>query len=61
MQITVKGLLFSLNMKELEEYPVTVRITEEEKREYARKKWRAFGVIGKLHNIIKYTHGSPQR
>ena len=60
MQIAVKGLLFGPNVKELEEYPVTVGITEEEKHEYARKKWRAFGAIGKLHNIIKYAHGSPQ-
>ena len=60
MQIAVKGLLFGPNVKELEEYPVTVGITEEEKHEYARKKWRAFGAIGKLHNIIKYAHCSPQ-
>src|SRR5438046_3371464 len=53
MQIAVKGLLFGPNVKELEEYPATVGITEEEKHEYARKKWRAFGAIGKLHNIIK--------
>ena len=60
MQIAVKGLLFGPNVKELEEYPATVGITEEEKHEYARKKWRAFGAVGKLHNVIKYAHGSPQ-
>lgn len=61
MQIAVKGLLFGPNVKELEEYPATTSVTEEEKYEYARKKWRAFGAIGKLHNEIKYIRGSPQR
>jgi hypothetical protein len=61
MQIAVKGLLFGPNVKELEEYPATVGITEEEKREYAKKKWRAFGAVGKVHNSIKHARGSPQR
>ena len=56
----MKGLLFRLNVKELEEYPVMVGVTEEEKCEYAKKKWRSFGMVGKLHNVIKYSHGSPQ-
>src|SRR5204863_7326530 len=54
MQIAVKGLLFGPNVKELEEYTATVGVTEEEKHEYAKKKWRAFGAVGKLHNVVKY-------
>ena len=61
MQITTKALLFDPKVKELEEYPATAGVTEEEKREYAKKKWRSFGAIGKLHNVVKYIHGSPQR
>jgi hypothetical protein len=61
MQIAVKGLLFGPKVKELEEYPATAGVTEEEKREYATKKWRAFGAVGKLHNVVKYIRGSPQR
>ena len=61
MQIAVKGLLFGPKAKELEEYPATVGVTDEEKSEYARKKWRSFGAVGKLHNVVKYIHGSPQR
>jgi len=61
MQIATKGLLFGPNVKELEEYPATAGVTEEEKREYAKKKWRAFGAVGKLHNVVKYIRGSPQR
>ena len=60
MQIAVKGLLFGPNVKELEEYPATVGVTEEEKREYAKKKWRAFGAVEKLHNVVKYIRESPQ-
>lgn len=61
MQIAVKGLLFGPNVNELEEYPATAGVTEEEKREYAKKKWRSFGAVGKLHNVIKYSLASPQR
>ena len=61
MQIAVKGLLFGPNVRELEEYPATAGVTEEEKREYAKKKWRSFGAVGKLHNVVKYIRGSPQR
>ena len=46
-------------MKELVEYPAMVGITEEEKHEYVTKKWRSFGAVGKLHNIVKYIQGSP--
>ena len=60
MQIIMKRLLFELNVKELEEYPVMMDVTEEEKCEYAKKKWRSFGMMGKLHNVIKYSHDSPQ-
>jgi len=60
MQIAVKGLLFGPKVKELEEYPVATGVTEEEKWEYAKKKWRSFGAVGKLHNVVKYIHGSPQ-
>jgi len=61
MQLATKALLFDLNMKELEEYPMTADVTEEEKREYAKKKWRSFGAVGRLHNVVKYIRGSPQR
>ena len=61
MQIAIKGLLFGPKVKELEEYPATVGVTDEEKHEYARKKWRSFGAVGKLHNVVKYIRGSPQR
>lgn len=60
MQIAVKGLLFGPKAKELEDYPATAGVTDEEKREYARKKWRSFGAVGKLHNVIKFIRGSPQ-
>jgi len=61
MQIATKGLLFGPNVKSLEEYPAMAGVTDEEKREYAKKKWRAFGAVGKLHNVVKYIRGSPQR
>ena len=61
MQIAVKGLLFGLNVKKLEEFSATATATEEEKSEYTKKKWRSFDAIGKLHNIVKYIRGSPQR
>jgi hypothetical protein len=48
-------------VKELEEYLATAYISEEEKHEYAKKKWRSFGAVGKLHNVVKYIRGSPQR
>ena len=61
MQLATKALLFGPKVKELEEYPATASVTEEEKREYAKKKWRSFGAVSKLHNVVKYIHGSPQR
>ena len=61
MQLATKALLFGPKAKELEEYPATAGVTEEEKREYAKKKWRSFGAVGKLHNVVKYIRGSPQR
>ena len=62
MQIAVKGLLFGPKVKELEEYAATVDVTEEEKHEYLKKKkWRAFGAISKLHNVVKYSRSSPQQ
>ena len=61
MQIAVKGLLFGPNVKELEKFPAMANVTEAEKREYAKKKWRSFGAVGRLHNVTKYIHGSPQR
>ena len=56
----MKRLLFRSNVKELKEYPVMMNVTEEEKYEYTKKKWRSFDVMDKLHNIIKYSHGSSQ-
>jgi len=61
MQLATKALLFGLNMKELDEFQATADVTQEEKREYAKKKWRSFGAVGKLHNIVKFIRGSPQR
>ena len=61
MQLATKALLFGLKVKELKEYPATAGVTEEEKREYVKKKWRSFGAIGKLHNVVKYIRGSPQQ
>ena len=60
MQIVTKGPLFGSNVKELEEYPVMMGVTEEEKREYVKKKWRAFRTVSKLYNIVKYICDSPQ-
>jgi len=59
MQIAVKGLLFGPKVKKLEEYSAMTGVTEEEKREYVKKKWRSFGAVGKLHNVVKYIHDSP--
>jgi len=42
MQIIMKGLLFRLNVKELEEYPVMVGVIEEEKCEYAKCKQTSY-------------------
>ena len=60
MQLATKALLFGPNIKELKEYPATAGVTEEEKSEYAKKKWRSFGAVGKLHNVVKFIRGSPQ-
>ena len=51
MQIVVKGLLFGPKVKDLETYAVTANVSEKEKAEWMKVKWRAFGAIGKLHNI----------
>jgi len=61
MHIAVKSLLFDSKAKELEQYSATVNVTEEEKREYAKKKWRSFGAVGRLHNVVKFIRGSSQR
>ncbi len=61
MQIAVKGLLFGPKVKDLETYAATANVSEKEKAEWMKLRWRAFGAIGKLHNIIKYIRISPQR
>jgi len=61
MQIAVKGLLFGPKVKELETYEATADVSDEEKAEWMKVKWRAFGTIGKLHNIVKYIRISPKR
>ena len=48
-------------MKELETYEVIVHISDKEKAEWMKVKWRAFGAIGKLHNIVKYIRISTKR
>ena len=54
MQIAIKGLLFGLKVKELEIYEAMADVSDEEKAEWMKAKWRAFSTIGKLHNIVKY-------
>src|SRR5579859_4422054 len=61
MKIAVKGLLFGPKVKELETYEATADVSDEEKAEWMKAKWRAFGAIGKLHNIVKYIRISPKR
>jgi hypothetical protein len=53
--------LFGPKVKELETYAATANITDTEKAEWMKVKWRAFGAIGKLHNIVKYIRVSPKR
>jgi hypothetical protein len=47
-------------VKELETYEATVDVSDEEKGEWMKVKWRAFGAIGKLYNIVKYISISPK-
>ena len=61
MQIAVKGLLFGPKVKDLETYAATANVSEKEKAEWMKLRWRAFRAIGKLHNIIKYIRISPKR
>jgi hypothetical protein len=61
MQIAVKGLLFGPKAKDLESYEATANTTDAEKAEWMKAKWRSFGAIGKLHNIVKYIRISPKR
>ena len=56
MQIAIKGLLFGLKVKELEIYVDTADVFNKDKTEWMKRKWRAFGAIGKPYNIIKYIH-----
>jgi len=60
MQIAVKGLLFGPKVKELETFEATADVSDKEKAEWMKVKWRAFGAIGKLHNIVKYIRISPK-
>jgi hypothetical protein len=48
-------------VKELEIYEAIVDVSDEEKVEWMKVKWRAFGAIGKLHNIVKYIRISLKR
>ena len=61
MQIAVKGLLFGFKVKELKDYSATVDVTETEKQEYVRQKWRSFDAVDKLHNVVKYIRDNLQR
>ena len=61
MQIAVKGLLFGPKAKELETYEATATMTDKDKAKWMRLRWRSFGAIGKLHNIVKYIRISPKR
>ena len=60
MQIAIKGLLFGPTVTELETYEATANVSDEEKAEWMKMKWRAFDAIGKLHNIVKYIRISPK-
>ena len=51
MQIAVKGL-FGPKLKELETYEMMADVSDEEKAEWMKVKWMAFGAIGKLHRQI---------
>jgi hypothetical protein len=61
MQIAIKGLLFGPNAKDLETYEATANVSEKEKAKWMKLRWRAFGAIGKLHNVVKYIRVSPKR
>ena len=61
MQIAVKGLLFGPKVKDLETYAATANVSEKEKAACMKVRWRAFGAIGKLHNVVKYIRISPKR
>ena len=61
LQIAVKGLLFGPKAKKLETYEVTATVTDKDKAEWMRLKWRSFGAIDRLHNIVKYIRISPKR
>jgi hypothetical protein len=55
----VKRLLFEPKVSELE--GENGNLTLEQKVEWMKTKWRVFGGLGKLHNVIKYIRYSPQR
>ena len=59
INLVVKRLLFGPKVKELELQNGS--LTLEQKVEWMKTKWRAFGAVGKLHNVIKYIRHSPQR
>ena len=61
MQISIKGLLFSPKVTKLEIYQVTANVSNAEKVEYMKVKWKAFRAISKLYNIIKYIPVLPKR
>ena len=61
LQIAVKGLLFGPKIAELDEYESMDDLSDDQKADLMRTKWRSFGAIGKLHNIVKYIRHSPQR
>ena len=59
MNIAVKGLLFGPRVAELEREEG--EMTPEAKAELMKTQWRAFGALGKLHNVVKFIRHSPQR
>jgi len=60
MNLVVKRLLFGPKLSELET-ELGRDLSPEKKAEIMKIKWRAFGGLGKCHNVIKYIRHSPQR
>lgn len=60
MNLVVKKLLFDPKGSELEA-ELEPDLTPDKKAEIMKIKWRAYGAVGKCHNVIKYIRYSPQR
>ena len=56
LNLATKAFLFGSDIKSFKD---ELKINEEKKKQ--QEIWRKRGPIGKLHNVIMYIHGSPQR